>query len=107
MLTRLCESDDLVCDDSSHLVINIAFEQERIADLVKCGAHRLNVRGVDMVLGEWHRDVSPAPRKWKLAISSGPLSIITMSGSSSSRKTRGRTQLLTCQGAYSGAVEAA
>jgi hypothetical protein len=86
MLTRLCESDDLVCDDVSHPVINIAFERERVADLVKCGAHRLNVRGIDMVLGEWHRDVSPAHGTWKFAIFSGQLSIIATSGSSSNRK---------------------
>jgi hypothetical protein len=90
MLTRLCEGDDLVCDDFSHLVINIAFERERVADLVKCGAHRLNVRGIDMVLGEWHPDVSPAPGAWKFAIFSSRLSIIAMSGSSD-RKMRGTT----------------
>jgi hypothetical protein len=108
MLTRLCESDDLVCDDFSHLVINIPFERERVADLVKCGAHRLNVRGIEMVLGERHRGISPAPGTWKFAIFSSQLSIIATSGSSSSRKMRGTTtQFLTCQGNYSGAAEAA
>jgi hypothetical protein len=108
MLTRLCESDDLVCDDFSHLVINIPFERERVADLVKCGAHRLNVRGIEMVLGERHRGISPAPGTWKFAIFSSQLSIIATSCSSSGRKMRGTTtQFLTCQGNYSGAAEAA
>jgi hypothetical protein len=107
MLTRLCESDDLVCDDFSHLVINIPFERERVADLVKCGAHRLNVRGIDMVLGEWHRDVSPAPGTWKFAIFSGQSASLRRTVHPQAEKMRGTTtQLLTCQGSYSGAVEA-
>jgi hypothetical protein len=55
MLASFREMDDFVCDDFSNRVINITLEQERVADLMKCGTHRLDVRRVDVVFAKGHR----------------------------------------------------
>jgi len=50
VLAGLHKGEKFVCDDFRHRVFNIAFEQERVADLMKGCAHRLDVRRVDLVL---------------------------------------------------------
>jgi len=57
MLAGLRQGNNLVDDDFGHRVIKITVEQERVADLVKCGPHRLNVLMLG-VFRKWHPPVS-------------------------------------------------
>jgi hypothetical protein len=58
MLAGLRQGDDLLDDDFRHRVFNITVEQERVADLVKCGPHRLHVLRLDVVFGKRHLALS-------------------------------------------------
>jgi hypothetical protein len=56
--------------------VHVAPKHQRIADLVKCGTHRLNVRRVDMVLPERHRcSLSGRGGRYESVISMGAIKI--------------------------------
>jgi len=50
MLSSICRGDYLVDDDLGHGITYLALELQRVAHFVKCRPHRLDVRGVYVVL---------------------------------------------------------